>query len=100
MPPEQVLDCRHAKPAADVFSAAATLYALLARTSPHRFRPGRDPYAVILDEEPAPLAERRPDLPPGLCAVVHQALARDPAARFASAKEMYRALLPFAKGRP
>ena len=98
MAPEQVLDCRTAKPAADLYGAGAALYFWLARATPHDFSTGKDPYAVILEEDIVPLAERRPGLPPGLVALVHRALAREPEQRFASAAAMRQALLPHAKG--
>lgn len=98
MPPEQVLDCRLAQPQADLYSAGATLYALLTNTPPHDLSEGKDPYAVILDEPPVPLGERRTDLPTELIEIVHRALAKTPGERFATALEMRRALLPFAKG--
>jgi serine/threonine-protein kinase len=98
MAPEQVLDCRHATPAVDLYGAGATLYYLLAEQTPHDFAVGRDPYAVVLEEEVVPLEQRVADLPAGLATVVHKALARNPAERFASAAEMRRALRPYARG--
>ena len=50
----------------------------------------------ILLEDPVPIRDRRPDLPEGLAAIIHRALARDPQARYASVREMRRALVPFA----
>jgi serine/threonine-protein kinase len=98
MAPEQVLDCRTTRPAADLYSSAAALYFWLANAPPHDFSRGQDPYAVILEEDTVPLQDRRPDLPSGLVAVIHRALAHEPEARFASAAEMRQALLPYAKG--
>jgi serine/threonine-protein kinase len=51
----------------------------------------------ILLEDPVPIRTRRPDLPEGLAAIIHRALARDPQARYANVREMRRALLHFAK---
>jgi serine/threonine-protein kinase len=98
MPPEQVSDCRSARPPADMFGAGATLYFLLAGCSPYDFEAGHDPYAVVLDGRTVPLGEHRPDLPGGLLEIVHRALARPPEGRFGSAREMRAALLPYAKG--
>jgi serine/threonine-protein kinase len=98
MAPEQVLNCRGVRPAADIYGVGATLYFLLSHHTPHDFPPDRDPFAVIFDEEIVPLRERCPELPPGLAAIVERALARDPNQRFASAAEMRRRLLPYAKG--
>jgi serine/threonine-protein kinase len=99
MAPEQLLDCRSAQPAADVYGAGATLYALLTGQFPHDYSTSRDPYAVILEEPPVPLRGRCPEAPEGLEAVVGRALAREPADRFASAADMRKALLPYAAGR-
>jgi serine/threonine-protein kinase len=98
MAPEQLLDCRAAKPAADIYSVAATLYYLLAKTTPHRFAPEKDPFTVVLEESVVPLGQRCPDLPAGLVTVINRALARQPEDRFGSASEMRRLLLPYAKG--
>jgi serine/threonine-protein kinase len=98
MAPEQVLDCRTAKPPADLYSTAAALYFWLAGATPHDFSTGKDPYAIILEEDVVPLLERRPELPPGLAAVIHRSIAREPAQRFASAAAMRQALRPFARG--
>ncbi len=51
----------------------------------------------ILLEDPVPIRDRRPDLPEGLAAIIHRALARDPQARYANVREMRRALLPYAR---
>jgi hypothetical protein len=96
--PEQVLDCRNADPAADLYGVGASLYYLLTGQTPHVFAEGRDSYAVVLEDPIVPLGRHRPWLPPGLMDVVHRALAKRPAERFGSAAEMRHALLPFARG--
>ncbi|MGL4550070.1 MAG: serine/threonine-protein kinase, partial [Gemmataceae bacterium] len=85
MPPEQVLDFRTARPAADQYAAAATLYYLL--TGHMIYEPARssaDLMMRVLADEPIPL--RQPDagppLPGRLGPVLCRALARDPKARF------------------
>jgi serine/threonine-protein kinase len=98
MAPEQVVNCRLARPSADIYSAGATLYFLLANRKPHRFPASRDPHSVVLDDPPVPLQERCPALPPGLPEIAHRALAKSPEERFSSAKEMRAQLLPFARG--
>jgi eukaryotic-like serine/threonine-protein kinase len=97
MPPEQVLDMRNVKPAADQYSAAATLYRLL--TGHHVFPPSasvQELFTRILQSEPTPIGTHRPDLPASLAAAIHRALARDPAARFADCRAFAAALKPFA----
>ncbi len=97
--PEQLLDCGSAQPAADLYSAGATLYRLLAGHAPYEFPKKRDPFAVILEDDFVPLSQRCPDLPNGLIDLVHRSLARKPEERFASAAEMRRLLVPFARAR-
>jgi serine/threonine-protein kinase len=95
MPPEQITDFRGARPAADQYSAAATLCYLL--TGRHTFDGGShsELFRRKLTEEPAPLASRRADLPAGLAAAVDKALARRPEARFADVAAFARALRPW-----
>jgi serine/threonine-protein kinase len=97
MPPEQVIDSRYAKPPADIYSAGATLYYYLAGRYPHDFAKSSSKFAVVLRRSPTPLLRVNPNLPEGLASIVEKALAHDPASRFPSAKEMHRALYPFAK---
>src|SRR5580700_10130181 len=54
MPPEQVVDCRDARPAGDLYSVGATLYYYLSRQFPFDFG-RRNKLAVVLEDEPVPL---------------------------------------------
>jgi serine/threonine-protein kinase len=96
MAPEQVTDFRGAKPAVDQYSAAGTLYNLLTAklafdmpANLHQF------FLKLLQEDPVPIRLRRADIPEGLAQVIHRALARDPANRFADVRQMREALAPF-----
>jgi serine/threonine-protein kinase len=93
MPPEQVTDFRGAKPAADLYAAAATLYFLL--TGDHvyeRCKTVPELLAKISSEDPLPLRPGAAEVPGGCGPVVRRALARDPAARFPDARAMRAAL--------
>ncbi|MBX9584405.1 MAG: serine/threonine protein kinase, partial [Gemmataceae bacterium] len=94
--PEPVTHYREARPAADQYAAAATLFALLAGRPP-RDLPGdiRQQLVAVVTAEPVPIRDLRPELPAGLAAVVHKALARDPADRFPDVTAFRRALGPF-----
>ena len=100
MPPEQITHFRDARPAADLYSVGATLYTLLTGRKVFDFQ-GRPEQQVarVLFEDPAPIRSHRPEVPIGLAAVIHKALAKVPAARFPDARAMRDALAPFAKPR-
>ena len=95
MPPEHVTHFREVGPAADQYGTAATLYHLL--TDRHLFDPAPQTPVItqILEMDPVPLWDRRPDVPPDLAVIVHRALAKDPAARFPDVWEFRTALKPF-----
>jgi hypothetical protein len=95
MPPEQVLDFHAARPAADQYAAAATLYYLL--TGQPIYEPARMPTELlvrILQEEPIPLRSPLPGpgLSPRLHAVLCRALVRDTRQRFPDVLAMREAL--------
>ncbi|MDQ1436798.1 MAG: eukaryotic-like serine/threonine-protein kinase [Acidimicrobiaceae bacterium] len=72
----------------DIYAMGVILYEAL---SGRRAFEGDTPVSVafaVQHNEPTPLAELRPDLPADVVAVVDKAMARDPAARFTTAREM------------
>jgi serine/threonine-protein kinase len=94
MAPEQFTELRTALPAVDQYSAGAVLYYMLTARYPYDF-PERLEQKImkILLEDPVPIRARRPDLPGDLTAIIDRALARKPQDRFASVREMSRALV-------
>jgi eukaryotic-like serine/threonine-protein kinase len=93
MPPEQVLDFRRVQPSADQYAAAATLYWLLSGQPLYDGALSRlELLARIVQTDPVPLEQRRPDLPRELAAVVMRALARQAADRFADIAAFRQAL--------
>ena len=96
MPPEQVLHFRSVKPAGDQYAAAATLYFLLTARPPYEpAATAQEFYKRILQEEPVPIEQRRPQLPRELTTIIHRALAREPDQRFADVAFLRQALEPF-----
>jgi serine/threonine-protein kinase len=97
MPPEQITNYRDVEPAADQFSAAATLYNLLTarfiRNLPTNLSARLD---QIMNLDAIPIRERRADLSPELAAVIHRALEREPGRRYPSVAHFRKALRPFA----
>jgi hypothetical protein len=98
MAPEQFENARAASPAMDIYSLGATLYFWLAGSPPLQLNAERDPASMILHGAPPPIGQRVPGLPEEVGAIVHQALAKNPADRFASADAMWRRLAPYARG--
>ncbi|MGE0784775.1 MAG: serine/threonine-protein kinase [Sandaracinaceae bacterium] len=72
-------------PAADLWSAAASLYHALAGVPPFEHENIGQLLMMIVKERAPLLAERRPDLRGGLAEAIDRALEPDPARRFASA---------------
>ena len=97
MPPEQIMDCRYARPSCDIYAVGASMYYLLSGCFPFDFGKSRNAIALILNAVPVPIAARNPQVPQELAAVIARAMARDPSDRFSTAEELRRALLPFTK---
>lgn len=96
MPPEQVLDFRSAKPPADQYAVAATLFFLLTGRLVFDGAPSRlDLLLRILQDEPIPLRQPYPGppLPEPILDVLRRALARKPEDRFPDVLAMRAALL-------
>ncbi|MBX9579440.1 MAG: serine/threonine protein kinase, partial [Gemmataceae bacterium] len=84
--------------AADVYGLGATLYHLLAGRPPFRGRDRDDTMARVVRDPPARLRAVRPDVPPGLEAVVVRAMEKDPARRYRTAGEFAADLRLFLAG--
>jgi tetratricopeptide (TPR) repeat protein len=87
-------------PSLDLYAIGTILYELLSGQLPFEGRSPVDHVRLKLTSDPRPLREVALSVPEPLCAVVHQLLARDPAARMGSAallstrlKEVYYAIL-------
>jgi eukaryotic-like serine/threonine-protein kinase len=97
MAPEQVSHYRSVMPAADQYSAAASLYRLLTNNFPHDLPKGAAKQVVhVLTETPVSIFRRRDDIPEELGLAIHKAMSREPEHRYADVAEFRRALLPFA----
>jgi serine/threonine-protein kinase len=91
MSPEQVggdtVDGR-----SDIFSVGVMLYEMLAGQKPFQGDSPTSTIMKILRDDPPPLEETAPGLPPQLVAAVMKTLAKNPADRFSTAAELAREL--------
>ncbi|HEY2748429.1 MAG TPA: protein kinase [Polyangia bacterium] len=87
MPPEQA-EGKAVDERADVYAIGAILYHLLAGAPPYSGGSSAETLARVLSEGPKPLLLREPGVPRDLVTVVEKAMARDPALRYPTAKEL------------
>ena len=96
MSPEQIngkdLDQR-----SDIYSLGVTFYHLLAGRPPFLGETAMSVAAQHLHQTPVPLSERRPDLPPRLCHVVHKMMAKKPEDRYPDALSVCKELAAIEK---
>jgi len=77
----------------DVYSLAATIYALIAGAAAHERKDGEDLVAHYLRISSTPVPDMRPQgIPANLCATIEKAMSLDPTERHASAAEFGRDL--------
>ncbi|PTL83765.1 WD40 repeat domain-containing serine/threonine protein kinase [Vitiosangium sp. GDMCC 1.1324] len=97
MPPEQAAG-QAVDERADVYALGAILYHLLAGTRPYEGTTSDQVLARVMNGPPPPLASLRDGIPRDLLAIVTKAMARHPAERYATAREMAEDLRRFQTG--
>ncbi|MEX2141999.1 MAG: protein kinase [Pirellulales bacterium] len=101
MSPEQILGSRAGVDhRTDIYSLGVTLYELLAREPPFKGNDRKNLLRQILEEEPRPLRRIDRAIPADLETVVHKAMAREPAFRYATAREFAADLRRFLEHKP
>ncbi|HXT48376.1 MAG TPA: protein kinase, partial [Gemmatimonadaceae bacterium] len=92
MAPEQAAGDPHTDHRADIYALGCVAYEVLTGAAPFAGRAPHQIFAAHMAEIPAPIASRRPDVPPELDVLVMRCLEKDPAARPQSAREVLRML--------
>jgi tRNA A-37 threonylcarbamoyl transferase component Bud32/tetratricopeptide (TPR) repeat protein len=81
MAPEQVAGDPSLDHRADIYALGCVAYELLAGASPFAGKTGQQMLAAHVLEQPVPIREKRPEVPPALADLVMQCMAKDPASR-------------------
>ena len=95
MSPEHVRSTRGVDARSDIWALGAILHELLSGTPVFRAEGVTELCAQILQDAAPPLRAFRPDVPPGLEAVVLRCLEKSPAGRFENVALLAQALTPF-----
>jgi len=82
----------------DIYSLGATLYELIALRAAHNSEDRIKLLREVQDRDPPSLYSLNRDAPRALITIVHKALQKDPALRYATAKEMSEDLQRFSNG--
>ncbi len=91
MSPEQVRG-EAADHRADLFTFGAILYEMLSGKRAFQAATAVEAMGAILKDDPSPVAETVPAIPPGLQRIVHRCLEKDPGQRFRTASDLAFAL--------
>jgi serine/threonine protein kinase/tetratricopeptide (TPR) repeat protein len=92
MAPEQAVGDGTMDHRADLYALGLIAYEMLTGAHPFTGRTAQALATAHLTETPAPLTERRPDVPPAVASLVMQLLAKNPDARPQSAGDVLRVL--------
>lgn len=97
MSPEQVRGGK-VDPRSDIFALGCLLYEVLTGHRAFRGDTSNDTILAILNRDPDPISEFRPDISPSLEAVVRRCLEKQPDERFETARDVAFALQAFSDG--
>ena len=87
MAPEQITEGK-TSPATDIFAVGGVLYQILTLMKPFDAPTLQNLFFKIITEKPRSVTELMPNLPPALDRIVSKAMAKEPAARYATALDM------------
>ncbi|MBD2138927.1 protein kinase [Anabaena sp. FACHB-1237] len=91
IPRQQALKFKECNPEVDVWAAAACLYNMLTGYVPRNFC--RDPFMDVIENDPIPILQRNPHIPPKLAKVIDLALVEKPEIHFKNADDFKKVLL-------
>ncbi|HID64983.1 MAG TPA: Stk1 family PASTA domain-containing Ser/Thr kinase [Anaerolineae bacterium] len=92
--PEQAAGKRLGPPS-DVYSIGVVMYEMLTGRLPFEAESGLALALKHLRQEPAPVNELNPRVPPGLARIVHKVLAKEPSARYRTASQLAQILINY-----
>lgn len=98
--PEQTEDAAAVDPRSDVYALGCSLYYALTGQPPFPGGTSREKIHRQRTEEPVPLTELVPSIPPDFAALVARMMAKRPEERIATAAEVRQELLAYAQGEP
>lgn len=96
--PESIMDPTNLTPAGDQYSLGCVLYYMLAGQYPFPEGNAAEKMMAHQFQQPKPLQELNPDVPPALLAVVARLMQKAPDARYPAADAAIEALKPLASG--
>ncbi len=82
-------------PSSDVYSLGIVLYEVLAGALPFNAPTSEELARMHLEDQPIPISEYIPDVPPALEQIVSKVLSKEPSARYRTADQLGRVLLKF-----
>jgi len=81
MPPEQIRSAKDVTPASDLYALGASFYQMVTGVLAFDGRSAAEVMTKVLREEPKPISELAPDVPPAIVAFIGRCLSKAPEGR-------------------